>query len=121
MGRLFVGVDAMIGLPLRGPVFAAIASFAAVGVAHSADLAVPPLAPVADFSGWYLRGDIGFSNQRVGSLFNENYDPYLSVDNIDKGFDAAPIFGLGIGGLGQRYNFGAYDYLPPPPPLRSKG
>ena len=74
-----------------------IASFAAVGVAHSADLAVPPLAPVQDFSGWYLRGDIGFSNQQVGSLFNANYSRFSSVDNIDKGFDAAPLFGLGVG------------------------
>ena len=87
----------MIGLPLRNPVFAVIASFAAVGVAHSADLTVPPLAPVADFSGWYLRGDIGFSNQQVGSLFNQNYSRYDSVTNVDKGFDAAPIFGLGVG------------------------
>jgi opacity protein-like surface antigen len=29
---------------------------------------VPP--PVEDFGGWYLRGDIGFSNQRVKRLNN---------------------------------------------------
>jgi opacity protein-like surface antigen len=75
---------------------AAAASIAAVGGAHSADL---PLAPpaVPDFSGWYLRGDIGFSNQNVRSLFNVNYSGFTSVNNIDKGFDAAPLFGLGIG------------------------
>jgi opacity protein-like surface antigen len=50
-----------------------------------------------DFSGWYLRGDIGFSNQNVRSLFNVNYANFISVQNIDKGFDAAPLFGLGIG------------------------
>ena len=57
----------------------------------------PVLAPAVDFSGWYLRGDIGFSNQNVGSLFNVNYANFDSVSNIDKGFDAAPFFGLGIG------------------------
>jgi hypothetical protein len=40
----------MIGLPL------VIAAFAAISDAHSADLSVPPLAPAAGFSGWYLRG-----------------------------------------------------------------
>ncbi|MFZ0175823.1 MAG: hypothetical protein WCA54_20175 [Pseudolabrys sp.] len=39
----------MIGLPL------VIAAFAAISE-HSADLSVPPLAPAADFPGWYLRG-----------------------------------------------------------------
>lgn len=72
------------------------ASLAAINSAHSADL--PLVAPVPEFaSGWYLRGDIGFSNQQVGSLFNENYNRFNSVTNIDKGFDAAPFFGLGIG------------------------
>jgi hypothetical protein len=40
----------MIGLPL------VIAAFADISEAHSAELSVPPLAPAADFSGWYLRG-----------------------------------------------------------------
>lgn len=74
---------------------AMLASLATVSNAHSADL---PLAPVPEFAlGWYLRGDIGFSNQQVGSLFNQNYNRFDSVTNIDKGFDAAPFFGLGIG------------------------
>ena len=103
----------MIRLPLRGPLFAVVASFVVTGVAHSADVAVPPLAPVADFSGWHLRGDIGTGNQRVGSLSNQNYSRFEPVTNVDKGFDAAPLFGLGVG-------FGAYDYAPPPPPLRNK-
>ena len=60
---------------------------------------VPP-PPVEEFSGWYLRGDIGFSNQSVRSISNINYANYDSVTNIDKSFDSAPLFGLGIG-----YNF----------------
>src|SRR3954469_21330457 len=56
----------------------------------------PP--PVEEFaSGWYLRGDIGFSNQQVGSLFNSNYSGFASVTNVDRSFDAAPLFGVGIG------------------------
>ncbi|HET9714649.1 MAG TPA: hypothetical protein VFP60_00560 [Pseudolabrys sp.] len=70
------------------------ALLAPIGGAHSANLALTP--PVV-FSGWHLHGDIGFSNQRVGSLFNANYAHFDSVNNIDKGFDAAPFFGLGIG------------------------
>jgi hypothetical protein len=86
----------MIRLPLKSPIFAVIASFAAIGVAHSADVAVPPLAPVADFSSWHLRGDIGFGNQQLGSLLDQNYNRFDSVTNVDKGFDAVPMFGVGI-------------------------
>jgi opacity protein-like surface antigen len=54
--------------------------------------------PVPEFAGgWYLRGDIGFSNQQVESLFNDNYSRFDSVTNTYKDFDAAPFFGLGIG------------------------
>jgi opacity protein-like surface antigen len=87
----------MVAQRLGLSVLAVVASFAVVDGAHSADMAVPVLAPAVDFSGWYLRGDIGFSNQQVDSLFNQNYSRYDSVTNVDKGFDAAPIFGLGIG------------------------
>jgi opacity protein-like surface antigen len=76
----------------------------ASGVAHAADYTPPqvfaPPPPPPEFAGgWYLRGDIGFSNQDVGSLFNENYNTsgFSSVQNVDKSFDSAPFFGLGIG------------------------
>jgi opacity protein-like surface antigen len=84
----------------------ALAAFAALGLtaAQAADYPQPLPPPVIiqqppeEFAaGWYLRGDIGFSNQQVGSLWNENYNGYASVENADKGFDAAPFFGLGIG------------------------
>jgi opacity protein-like surface antigen len=52
--------------------------------------------PVEDFGGWYLRGDIGFSNQRVDRLNNA-----LDVNNTTSaqslGFNTAGIFGLGAG------------------------
>lgn len=58
-----------------------------------------PMPVVDDFaSGWYLRGDIGMSNQQVGSLYNILYDtPGVSVTNLAKSFDSAPIFGVGLG------------------------
>lgn len=68
----------------------------ATGAAQAADY-LPPPPPQPCCNGWYLRGDIGFSNQRVDSLFNANYAGFSSVNNIDKSFDAAPFFGLGIG------------------------
>jgi opacity protein-like surface antigen len=73
-------------------------------VAFAADLPIaPPPAygppPVEDFGGWYLRGDIGFSNQSVKEVRNGNealYAPLLSL-NQQTGFDTGGIFGLGIG------------------------
>ena len=82
---------------LKLSALAVVASFAIINTAHSADMPAPVLAPAVDYSGWYLRGDIGFSNQNVGSLFNVNYNDFTSVSSVDKGFDAAPLFGLGVG------------------------
>jgi opacity protein-like surface antigen len=69
--------------------------------ALAADLPPPPMyvpPPVEDFGGWYLRGDIGFSNQQVKSLDNAlYYTPGTSVQNTGLGFDTAGIFGLGAG------------------------
>jgi opacity protein-like surface antigen len=48
------------------------------------------------FSGWYFRGDIGFSNQRVDSLYNVLYET-TEVTNIFAEFGAAPFGGIGIG------------------------
>src|SRR6266851_3683042 len=53
-------------------------------------------APVEDFGGWYLRGDIGFSNQSVKKLDWFSYPTLLSL-NQNTGFDTAGIFGIGAG------------------------
>ena len=54
----------------------------------------PP--PIQEFGGWYLRGDIGFSNQSVQRLNN-----VLDVNSLSSdqrlGFDSGGIFGLGVG------------------------
>ncbi|MBV9557252.1 MAG: porin family protein [Pseudolabrys sp.] len=60
---------------------------------------VPPPPPpiiVEEFSGWYLRGDIGFSNQSVKSLDN-SFFAQTPFQAVGYGFDSAPIFGLGVG------------------------
>lgn len=73
--------------------------------AFAADMAIapPPMSyappPVADFGGWYLRGDIGFSNQSVQSIRNTNPALYANLLSLDEktGFDTGGVFGLGAG------------------------
>jgi hypothetical protein len=60
----------------------------------------PPMAyappPVEDFGGWYLRGDIGFSNQRVERLNNVlDAGNTTSVQHLN--FTTGGIYGLGVG------------------------
>jgi len=75
-------------------------------MAFAADMAIMPPPPMSyappaieDFGGWYLRGDIGFSNQKVNRLDTPGYhDPGITVPpTIGLGFDTAGTFGLGVG------------------------
>jgi opacity protein-like surface antigen len=66
----------------------------------------PPMAyappPIEDFGGWYLRGDIGFSNQKTGSVLDTNSAAYNNVAVTQtSGFSSAGIYG---GGVGYRFN-----------------
>ena len=65
--------------------------------ATAADMPFPPMElPPVEFSGWYLRGDIGMTNQKVKSLDNVLFPGDLVW--LDRGgFDSGPLFGLGIG------------------------
>jgi opacity protein-like surface antigen len=69
--------------------------------AFAADMAIAPAqvyaAPIHEFGGWYLRGDIGFSNQRVERLNNvlDTVGSPKSVQHLS--FNSAGIFGLGVG------------------------
>jgi len=70
--------------------------------AFAADMAIAPPPqyyappPVADFGGWYLRGDIGMTNQRMKSL--DNPDPNAALfTSVGMGFDSGMLFGLGAG------------------------
>ncbi len=71
--------------------------------ALAADLPIaPPPAyapPPVDFGGWYLRGDIGFSNQHIKSLRNTDaalYTPLTSLSETTQ-FDSAGIYDVGVG------------------------
>ena len=76
--------------------------------AHAADLGPPPpctgpmaaspaCAPVVEVSGWYLRGDIGMSNQRISSIDNAGVNAGATVSTPFLTFDSAPIFDVGVG------------------------
>jgi opacity protein-like surface antigen len=82
----------------------AVALFASAAqmaqIAQAADLPqLPPVyaPPIEEYvaSGWYLRGDIGMSNQQVKSLNNVLFTSAVNV--VQKDFDSAPTFGLGVG------------------------
>jgi opacity protein-like surface antigen len=79
---------------------AATAAVLSIPAAHAADL--PPLPPPVyapapiQTSGWYLRGDIGITNQSVSSL-NNVVSPGTTVDTKFLTFDASPLFGVGVG------------------------
>ncbi|NVN87929.1 MAG: porin family protein [Rhodopseudomonas sp.] len=76
-------------------------------VAFAADMpsiAAPPPqyyapAPVDDFGGWYLRGDIGLTNSDA-KLHNNLYDrlpPNTTLAHLGHGFDGGTSYGLGAG------------------------
>src|SRR5262245_22745289 len=74
-------------------------------LAFAADLPIapPPMyappPPAADFGGWYLRGDIGFSNQKVKDVRYGRESAYsqLTSFNQTSAFDTAGIYGVGVG------------------------
>jgi opacity protein-like surface antigen len=83
-------------------VVGAIALFATA--ANAADMpSLPPvyMPPVEEFSaggGWYLRGDIGMTNQQFKGLHQRLYDvPGTTVEANGMGWDSSMFFGLGVG------------------------
>ena len=76
------------------------------GTAVAADMALrgpqtyyaPPPPPVEEFGGWYLRGDIGFSNQRVKNIeMGDNRNAQLLSIQQNTAFDTAGIYQIGVG------------------------
>lgn len=83
---------------LRNLAMAGAAALAlAPTVAKAADMPLPPppMPFVEEVGGWYLRGDLGMSNQYVKRITSPVFTPDVTV--LDKGFDSAPTFGVGLG------------------------
>jgi opacity protein-like surface antigen len=73
-------------------------------MAFAADMAIapPPMyapPPVEDFGGWYLRGDIGFSNQSVNNIRKSDPVAYSQISSLAEttSFDTGGIFDVGAG------------------------
>jgi len=86
----------------------------AATVANAADVPMPIPQPICvpraqahlwpgvplcaeEFSGWYLRGDIGITNQRMKKLENLLLDTADRVKTVNSDFDSSTLFGLGGG------------------------
>lgn len=74
------------------------------GQASAADMPQPPIvyqpAPVVvnQFDGWYLRGDIGITNQQVKSFENVSFATAPGFRFLDEpAFDSGLMVGLGVG------------------------
>jgi opacity protein-like surface antigen len=70
--------------------------------ALAADMAIAPAQvyapPVHEFGGWYLRGDIGFSNQSVHHIaMADGRNAKLTSLQETTAFDTAGVFGFGLG------------------------
>jgi opacity protein-like surface antigen len=78
------------------------AAVLASSAAFAADLPPPFMpqyqAPAPVFSGgWYLRGDIGMTNQRVKSIYNVLFDNDPGLRVVDKNFESGILVGAGVG------------------------
>jgi opacity protein-like surface antigen len=77
----------------------------AAAPALAADFYEPPppidIPPPPAFGGWYLRGHIGMTNQRVGELDNVLFDTATDHEILDKNFESGVLFG---GGVGYQFN-----------------
>jgi len=81
-------------------VAAAASLFGTVAFAADMPIAPPPAytpPPPAEFGGWYLRGDIGMTNQQMKSIDNPG-DPNMQLfTSTGNGFDSATLFDIGAG------------------------
>jgi opacity protein-like surface antigen len=89
-------MQSLRNLALAGAAALALMSAAARG----ADLPVPPpmfAAPVIqDYGAWYLRGDIGITNQHLGKLASPA-PGFDTTTTLVQGFDSSGLFGVGVG------------------------
>lgn len=64
----------------------------------AADIFAPPPPPMKEsFGGWYLRGDIGMTNQSVDRLDNVLFPGTPNLVFHDLNFESGMLFGIGVG------------------------
>jgi opacity protein-like surface antigen len=74
--------------------------FSTMAFAADLPIAAPPVyAPPVEFGGWYLRGDIGFSNQRVNNIRKSDPTAYAGLTSFGEttSFDTGGVFDVGAG------------------------
>lgn len=64
---------------------------------------IPPPIPPTVVKGWYLRGDIGYSNQMVDDLDNVLFATTANLEFHTLNFEAGPTFGVGVGYIFNRW------------------
>ena len=87
---------------LKKLALAGAAIIASIPAAGAADLPPimqpPPPVPCQECGGWYLRGDIGFSTERLRTFHEDGLIPAPDmVQNASSGFDGGGIFRVGVG------------------------
>jgi opacity protein-like surface antigen len=96
-------------LRLAKPILLGAALMAGVAApASAADLYEPPVIelppPVRSYGGWYIRGHIGMSNQRVDSISHPDITAAIAHEWLQRGsFSSAPTFGIGAGYQVNKY------------------
>ncbi|MCO4317659.1 porin family protein [Phyllobacterium sp. 21LDTY02-6] len=79
-------------------VLAALGACLLSAPALAADIQEAPVVEVQQFGGWYLRGDIGMSNQRLDKLDYSGFDaPEIFGWHNDGDFDAGITGQIGVG------------------------
>jgi opacity protein-like surface antigen len=77
----------------------AVSLLSTAAFAADMPIAEPPMyapQPPVDFGGWYLRGDIGMTNQRIKSLNNPDPNAVLFAP-VGMGFDSSMLWDIGVG------------------------
>jgi opacity protein-like surface antigen len=87
-------VHSLIAIAAGGLSLLSTAAFAADMPIMPPPAYAPP--PPQEFSGWYLRGDVGMTNQSIKSLNNPDPNNALFTQT-GVGFDSSPLFDLGVG------------------------
>jgi opacity protein-like surface antigen len=77
--------------------FAGAATALFTTAATAADLPARVQPVVVDTGGWYLRGDIGMTNQQVKTLDNALFATTPALVIHDKNFESGMLYGLGAG------------------------